>query len=149
VLKPLVPKNTHETNISSLQETLTYGCICGGGIKPNITEYTLTLPYFTCTEWGTQCTKACGQDNACSANCLQNNTCGANPPPNKNQTSSTMTSSATASASATQSNQVFNGLNGATSTPSGTNAASRMLESGSTFMFAAILGGIALGAGLV
>ncbi|KAH7027620.1 uncharacterized protein B0I36DRAFT_364800 [Microdochium trichocladiopsis] len=130
-------------------EHLTYGCLCGNGQKPNVTEYTLTLPYFTCTEWGNQCVKACGQDNECSRNCREDHPCGALSPTKQNETATS--SSASATASATQSNQVFDGLNGATPTPGGGNsgAAGRMLESGSTVMFAVLLGGVALGAGLL
>lgn len=134
-------------------ETLTYGCICGTGQKPNVTEYSLTLPYFTCTEWGNQCVKACGQNNECSRNCRENNPCGALNPTKNNET--TTASSTSASASATQSNQVFDGLNGASPTPgsnggaASTGAATRILESGSNFIFAAVLGGVALGAGLL
>ncbi|KAJ1327686.1 hypothetical protein MN608_07017 [Microdochium nivale] len=144
------PPGTTLTNTCD-PETLTYGCICGTGVKPNISEFSLTLPYFTCTEWGTQCVKACGQNNECSRNCREENPCGAQNPIKSNSTG-TSTSSPSASASATQSDQVFNGLNGASPTNGAggaTGAASRMLESGSHFIFAVVLGGVALGAGLV
>jgi len=47
-------------------ETLTYGCVCGDGLQPNVSEYSLTLPFFVCQEWGNQCVKACGMNaNKC------------------------------------------------------------------------------------
>ena len=47
-------------------ETLTYGCVCGNGLQPNVSEYSLTLPFFVCQEWGNQCVKGCGMNaNQC------------------------------------------------------------------------------------
>ncbi|PNS20393.1 hypothetical protein CAC42_5843 [Sphaceloma murrayae] len=37
---------------------LSYECVCSTGISPNSTEYSQTLPYFVCTEWGNQCVTA-------------------------------------------------------------------------------------------
>lgn len=81
-------------------EQLTYGCICGNGQQPNVSEYTLTLPYFTCTEYGSQCVKACGQDNECSRACREDNPCGAQDPtpPNKTVSETVATASSTKSA---------------------------------------------------
>ena len=63
------------------KDTLTYGCLCGNNQKPNITEYTLTLPFFVCQEWGTQCVKNCpSTDSACQASCQQDHPCGARDP---------------------------------------------------------------------
>ncbi|CAI4218636.1 unnamed protein product [Parascedosporium putredinis] len=81
-------------------EALTYGCICGNGQQPNISEYTLTLPYFTCTEYGNQCVLACGQNNECSRACREDNPCGAQDPAPPNKTTSTTSSTATSTKSA-------------------------------------------------
>lgn len=98
-------------------EHLTYGCLCGNNLQPNVSEYTLTLPYFVCTEWGTQCEKACGSDSTCAASCRQDHPCGAQKPKtNYTTTSSTMESTAAPTATTT-SNQVFDGIPGATTTP--------------------------------
>ena len=59
-----------------------------------MSEYTLTLPYFTCTEWGNQCVKACGNNNQCANSCREDNPCGAQEPRRPNTTSTTTESSA-------------------------------------------------------
>lgn len=66
-------------------QALTWSCVCQNGVTPNVTMYSLTLPYFICQEWGTQCVAACGSDSTCASNCRQNHPCGAQDtsPPNK------------------------------------------------------------------
>jgi hypothetical protein len=77
-------------------ETLTYGCLCSDNKQPNMSEYTLTLPYHVCTAWGTQCVKDCGADNLCAAACREKNPCGAQSPTLVNSTTSaTMPATAT------------------------------------------------------
>lgn len=83
------------------QETLSYSCVCGDGLSPNVTQYTQTLPYFICQEWGNQCVAACGNgNNACSSDCRENHPCGAQDPirPNSSTISSTMSSSSSSTA---------------------------------------------------
>jgi hypothetical protein len=80
-------------------ETLTYGCLCGNNQQPNVSEYSLTLPFFVCQEWGQQCVKSCGGVTACQSACVQDNPCGAKSPKLKNETEqdlATGTSSLTA-----------------------------------------------------
>jgi len=57
-------------------ETLVYSCVCDDNSSPNITKYTQTMPYFKCTEWGTQCEQACNGDSACQSKCRSDHTCG-------------------------------------------------------------------------
>lgn len=85
-----------------MQDTLTYGCICGNGKQPNVSEYSLTLPYYVCQEWGNQCVEKCDGSNSCASDCRQNHPCGAQNPSKGNKTKSTGTASATG-ASATAS----------------------------------------------
>jgi hypothetical protein len=83
-------------------KTLTYGCICGNGLQPNVSEYSLTLPYFVCTEWGNQCVKSCKSNMECASSCRQDNPCGAQNPERSNATETASTSGVTKpSASAT------------------------------------------------
>lgn len=97
-----IPPGTTITNTCD-PDTLTYGCVCGNGLQPNVSEYTLTLPYFVCQEWGVQCVASCGIDNTCASKCQQDHPCGATNPTRDNTTSSTSTSaSATASSTGTQ-----------------------------------------------
>lgn len=79
---------------------LKYGCLCSDNKQPNMTEYTLTLPYHVCTAWGTQCVAGCGSNNQCAASCREDNPCGAQSPTRVNSTSSS-TMSSTASPTAT------------------------------------------------
>jgi hypothetical protein len=135
----------------NLQKSLTYGCVCSNGLQPNISQYTLTLPYFTCTEWGTQCVKRCGQNNECSRECREGNPCGALDPPKPNVTSTTTTGSATGTAAATSTGPiVFNGLGGeasSTSTPPRNGAAS--LSVGNWLGFIPVAAGLAAGFAMV
>ncbi|GAM85983.1 hypothetical protein ANO11243_039930 [Dothideomycetidae sp. 11243] len=71
------------------------------GITPNSSEYSQTLPYYVCTEWGTQCVAGCGSDSNCASECRVDHPCGAQDPTRVNTTTAS-TMSATASASATQ-----------------------------------------------
>ncbi|KAF9357124.1 hypothetical protein BGX26_004241 [Mortierella sp. AD094] len=71
--------------------TLQYSCECQGGIIPNTTEYTETIPYFECTADVQQCIKNCAlSDNGCYATCKQRN-CAAEFPKKYNQTLATTT----------------------------------------------------------
>jgi cobalamin biosynthesis Mg chelatase CobN len=104
---------------------LTYQCVCGNGVAPNITEYSLTLPYFICVQWGQQCVANCGSANtACQSSCTQDHPCGALNPTRYNTTSSS-TASATATgtdaagSSATATNGVYNGLGGSSTASAG------------------------------
>lgn len=78
-------------------ETLQYGCLCGDNKKPNMSEYSLTIPFFVCREWVTNCVSDCGTDNACSSSCTQDNPCGAQDPERVTTTDSTATGKPTAS----------------------------------------------------
>lgn len=113
---------------------LTYACVCANGLSPNISEYTQTLPFYICQEWGNQCVSNCGQDNQCSSDCRNNHPCGAQSPIRQNTSTLTATMSKTASGSAgsatTTSGQIFTGFAGASST-GGSNAAATSSTHGS------------------
>jgi len=95
------------------QETLTYGCICSDHTQPNLSEYSMTIPFHLCQQWGNNCVKDCGAwDNECSNKCREENLCGAQDPKKPN-TSTTATSEPTATPSSDP-DQVFNGISGAT-----------------------------------
>ncbi|KAG9229540.1 hypothetical protein BJ875DRAFT_192451 [Amylocarpus encephaloides] len=146
--------------------TLTYSCVCGNGLSPNATEYSQTLPYFICTQYGQQCVAACGADNTCASHCRANNPCGAQNPERVNtSTITTMASTTTegsgGAASTAAGGVVYNGLGGAattsaaggsvggsstgSSTGSGAQAALDMGRSyGLAVVFAGIFAGFAL-----
>ncbi|KAK9477839.1 hypothetical protein V1514DRAFT_332644 [Lipomyces japonicus] len=80
-------------------DNLYYTCICGNGLSPNLTEYSLTIPYFVCTEEVLLCVKNCGSDNDCSSKCQGGKICGATNPKQANSTSSQVHSSTASSKS--------------------------------------------------
>lgn len=135
-----------------------------------MTQYTQTLPFFICQEWGNQCVTACGSDNACSSDCREKHPCGAQDPakPNSSTTSRTMSTSATASqtgleAGATTNDAgetIFTGFGGASSTggsdgaqesaaSEGKGGRAASLEVGYTFGFVTLAGAFFGGMALV
>ncbi|KFH40292.1 hypothetical protein ACRE_090480 [Hapsidospora chrysogenum ATCC 11550] len=83
-------------------DTLTYGCLCGDNKKPNISEYSLTIPYFVCREWGTQCVDNCPEnDSKCASDCREDHPCGALNPKKVKPTTSTAGPSASQTDDAT------------------------------------------------
>jgi hypothetical protein len=119
--------------------------VCSDGKQPNVTEYTLTLPYHVCTAWGQQCVKACGSDNQCAGDCLQKHPCGAQQPTRVNETASSTTVAPTASA--TQANQEFNGFAdsaGAANSDDDKSAAGA-LRLGDSYGLAVVAGGLFAG----
>jgi len=127
------PSETATTNDNTCDpDTLDYSCECGDGLRPNITQYTQTLPFFICQEWGNQCVTACNGDNTCSSACRQDHPCGAQDPikPNSSTISSTMTSSASGSRTASEAGAttdssggtVYSGFGGASSTSDSSSA---------------------------
>ncbi|KAK1972210.1 hypothetical protein LY78DRAFT_665470 [Colletotrichum sublineola] len=122
-------------------QALTYGCICGDGNQPNMSEYSLTLPYHVCQEYGNQCVAKCGiGSNTCANNCRVDNPCGA-----QNPTRVNTTTTASATASATESaNAVYTGIAGS---PSGSGSGSgssgaATLEMGRSAGLAVLVGGV-------
>ncbi|OAQ98154.1 hypothetical protein LLEC1_01495 [Akanthomyces lecanii] len=127
------------------QDTLQYGCLCGNNMQPNISEYSLSIPYYVCTEWGRQCVNKCNNDNTCASNCLQKNPCGATNPQRHNASA---TSSQGATASQTGSNGIYTGppgSAGADSTTGKKTGAGSALEAGRSYGFVAVFVGMFAG----
>lgn len=129
------------------QETLKYGCLCGNGQQPNVSEYSLTLPYFVCQEWGNQCVNDCGGDSACASSCREDHPCGALNPKLENKT--TQTASASASATATGTDGVFTGLGDGSSGDGKPNAAQRTLAFGQAYGLLVVGGSLFAGFALM
>ncbi|KAI0437009.1 hypothetical protein F4803DRAFT_178134 [Xylaria telfairii] len=140
-----LPPGGYETNDCD-PLALTYGCVCENGMSPNLSEYSLTLPFFICQEWGNQCVTACNGDASCASDCREKHPCGALKPTLVNTTSSmsTPTPTGTGAAATTSAGQIFDGLGGDGDSDSGDskpkNGASPLLQYG-TFV-----GGLALAA---
>lgn len=115
--QPGITSQTTEANDCD-SDNLTYNCVCDNGIAPNITQYSQTLPYFICTEWGTQCVNNCNGNSACGASCRDDHPCGAQEPYKGNATVSSIMASASASkaAAATSSHIPVTGFGGAAAT---------------------------------
>ncbi|KAJ5153950.1 uncharacterized protein N7500_009389 [Penicillium coprophilum] len=92
-------------------DTLLYYCLCSNGVTPNATEYSQTIPYYTCTETNNQCVTKCDGDSTCQNKCRVDNPCGAQDPKRVNIT--TTAKSASPTATQTPVNTLVNG-NGAT-----------------------------------
>ncbi|KAG9240763.1 hypothetical protein BJ878DRAFT_524340 [Calycina marina] len=64
-----------------LQDTLVYSCICGNCSTPNAANFSQTIPFFECQEYGNQCVDAYGVVNTpCQSACRVDNPCGAQKP---------------------------------------------------------------------
>lgn len=134
-------------------KTLTYGCICSDGKQPNVSEYSLTLPFYVCQEWGNQCVEDCKGSASCASSCREDNPCGASNPKKYNTTSTATDSAAVkATASATDDpNTVYTGTPGSdddddseSAESTKTNGAS-VIEVGRTWGLTIILGTIFTG----
>lgn len=146
-------------------DSLTYSCVCDNGLSPNVSQYSQTLPYFICTEWGTQCVSNCGGDTTCGAACRQDHPCGASNPTRQNTSTLSRTMSATASTTASagpgrvttdtsgSTVTLYSGLAGASSTGGGSGSSSGAskaakvwaLSAGQTFGTLGVMGAAALG----
>lgn len=84
-------------------EDLYYVCICVGGIRPNLSEYSLTIPYNLCKQSIQACADNCGNNQDCASLCFSGKKCGATNPRRVNTTSTSTTVSATSSATSTDS----------------------------------------------
>ncbi|TGJ87783.1 hypothetical protein E0Z10_g909 [Xylaria hypoxylon] len=130
--------------------TLTYGCVCENGMSPNLSEYSLTLPFFICQEWGNQCVTDCGSDTSCASDCRQKHPCGALNPTRVNTTksSSTGTPTETGAAATSSAGQIYNGLgdNGDSDSDSGSSDSDNKNGASPLLPYGSIVGGIALAA---
>ncbi|KAG6004622.1 hypothetical protein E4U21_000898 [Claviceps maximensis] len=128
--------------------TLQFGCLCGNNRQPNVSEYSLSLPYFVCQEWVLQCQRAC-DTNACKSDCVQNHPCGAQNPQKVNTTTSVESGS---TATATDgSNTIFTDSPGAGTDGdgSGKKGAAAALEVGRTYGLVIVLTSLFVGFALL
>lgn len=135
-------------------DTLTYGCICGDGLQPNVSEYSLTLPYFVCQEWGNQCVAKCGNSNTCASDCRQNHPCGAQDPTKVNTTKTATVTTASATGSSTNTDDtIYTDVGSSTSTSTADSkdkgGAAMALEAGSRWGLAVVLGSMFAGFALL
>ncbi|KAF1840385.1 uncharacterized protein K460DRAFT_371579 [Cucurbitaria berberidis CBS 394.84] len=96
--------------------TLTYSCVCEKDITPNITQYSQTLPFFICQEWGNQCVAGCNGVNTCESDCRSKHPCGAQKPFLGNASLSSTMSSTQSPTGSSSSKIPITGFGGATGT---------------------------------
>ncbi|KAH8813180.1 hypothetical protein F5884DRAFT_787651 [Xylogone sp. PMI_703] len=136
-------------------ETLDFHCVCGNGISPNASQYSQTIPYFECQEYGNECVAGCGGDSSCQSDCRDNNPCGAQNPTRVNVTSTSSTVGPTGTngaPSSTSSNQVFDGFGSSGSSNNNNNkgnAAPATIELGRSYGLAIVFTGLFAGFALV
>lgn len=139
---------TKETLVNECDpEKLQYGCLCGNNQRPNVSEYTLTLPYFVCQEWGNQCVKACGGNNGCASDCREKHPCGASDP--KKYTSKASTTTPTATASTTGADTIFTAPGSSGSSSSDKKGAAAALEVGQAYGLVVVMAGLFAGFALL
>ncbi|KAF9699805.1 hypothetical protein EKO04_002332 [Ascochyta lentis] len=130
-------------------DQLTYSCVCENGVSPNITQYSQTLPFYICQEWGNQCVTNCNGDNTCANSCRADHPCGAQSPYKGNSTSSSTMSATSAPSGSATSNIPVTGFGGAASTsaPSGgsTGAAAATFVPGAATSMAVLFGSVFFG----
>lgn len=116
-----------------------------------MTEYTLTLPYYVCTAWGTQCVAACAGDNQCASSCREDHPCGAQSPKRVNQTSSA-TAGPTATSSSAVADAAHTGFAGSEDGSDGSNKghnAAGALRFGDSYGLAVVAGGLFAGVAML
>jgi len=127
-------------------DTLVYNCQCSNGMTPNLNNYSQTIPFFECQEYGNECVAACGDGNTpCQSACRDDHPCGAQSPTRINTTSiSTMAATATGGASGS-SPTVFNGLGGTSSSSTKKSGSHAALEIGRSYGLAVVFAGLFAG----
>lgn len=142
--------------------SLTYDCVCGNGLTPSLANYSQTIPFFECQEYGNQCVAACDGAQSCESACRSNNPCGAQNPTRINTTSTSSMASTTtlpAGASSGTAGVVYTGLGGgAVATATGSSGSSSdskksgsqmALDLGRSYGLAVVFTGIFAGFALV
>ncbi|KAJ4363696.1 hypothetical protein N0V95_001011 [Ascochyta clinopodiicola] len=146
--QPGITSSTTEENECD-PDQLTYSCVCENGVAPNITQYSQTLPFYICQEWGNQCVKNCNGDNTCANSCRADHPCGAQSPYLGNSTTSSTMSSTSAPTGSATNNIPVTGFGGsaATSAPSGgsTGAAAATFVPGAATSMAVLFGSVFFG----
>ncbi|KAH4221543.1 hypothetical protein HBI56_127390 [Parastagonospora nodorum] len=129
-------------------DTLQYSCVCENNVAPNVTEYSQTLPFYICQQWGNNCVKNCGLGaSSCADKCRADHPCGAQSPYKGNSSIATMS---TASATPSSTNKIpltgFGGAQqtGASSSTQGS-AAAGVFAPSAGMTLAALCGSVFLG----
>ncbi|KAL8714780.1 MAG: hypothetical protein Q9220_001293 [cf. Caloplaca sp. 1 TL-2023] len=124
------------------------------GQQPNASEYSLTIPYYECTQSANLCVDNCPKgDSACQSTCRTAHPCGAQNPTRVNTStiSSTMAATATGGSAATDgASTAYTGFGAASTTGSSSkgdssDAGSFVVGFGRSYGLAAVFIGISAG----
>ncbi|KAG5915510.1 hypothetical protein E4U53_004469 [Claviceps sorghi] len=116
-------------------------------MQPNVSEYSLSLPYFVCQEWVLQCQRAPGCDtNGCKSDCVEKHPCGAQHPQKPNTTTTVEPTSSATGGPDTIYTDAPGGSNGG---GNGNKGAAAALEVGRTYGLAMVLTGLFAGFALL
>jgi hypothetical protein len=142
-------ENLEATENKCYPENLYYACVCSNGSRPNLTEYSETIPYYTCTLDQGDCIKNCGSGgNDCIEQCKKTYVCGATNPKKGNATKSSSAKSSTASktGSPTSTSTDSSDMGGS---QGGSSAGSLLVNVNSAYGLGVVAAGIAAGVALV
>jgi len=138
------------TNTVIPQENLYYVCVCSDGSRPNLTQYSETIPYYLCTLDQADCIKGCADDNSCSDQCRKTYVCGATSPKKINSTATGTRTSASSTPGASGTGVSDGDGFATTGTADADNAAGNLLlKLGSSYGVGLVAAGIAFGAAFV
>lgn len=147
---PLLCADLDKTTLenSCWPENLYFLCKCEGNVEPNATQYSQTIPYFTCSLQLTDCVNNCGTNPSCQTECKKSFKCGATDPtkPSKTAQSASATPSKTGdSSSGDGSDSGFATSDGGNAGGNGgSGAGSLVLQLGSSYGLGVVAVGIAV-----
>ncbi|KAI6250984.1 hypothetical protein HI914_00146 [Erysiphe necator] len=142
------PEQSSSTTANTCDpKSLSFNCICQNGMSPNASEYSQTLPFFICQEYGNQCVTACNGNTKCQSSCREDHPCGAQNPTRINTTSTPSIASPTSSST---SGVAYTGLAGSDSKDDSSNKSGTLAALDpargylSAIIFACIFAGFAI-----
>lgn len=126
-------------------EDLHFECVCKDGSRPNMSEYSLTIPYNLCMESKQACANNCGNNQDCATSCFSGKQCGATDPRRVNVTSTTTIVSETGTATSKPSDTSSTSDAQTTDDPFGGSMGVSLTAFGSSYGVAAMIAGMAIG----
>jgi len=129
-------------------DNLYYDCTCGDGKSPDLSLYSQTIPYFTCSNVVEGCVNNCAGNGLCGQKCREDKPCGAQGDPRKNKTTTKNGSTMTSTTSTALPTETFEAGFGSTKTDVSkdkNSGASSMLSFKSSYGLATVIVGLAAG----
>lgn len=117
--------------LTSLQNTLTYGCICSSGNTPNISDFEQTLPGFVCRQARIDCIAAAPNDLDAQRAC-DDVVCGSKNIEDASSSTSSSAASSSTTGSSTSSGSDSEATEAGSSSSDSDDSASTTAESGAS-----------------